>query len=224
MYKILIVEDDMIISEKIKKYLEKWKYNTKCVVDFASVIKDFIQFSPHLVLMDIGLPFYNGYHWCMEIRKLSKVPIIFLSSASDQMNIVMAMNMGGDDFITKPFDLEILQAKIAAMLRRTYDFKSDTGLLIHKGIVLNLMNTTLMVNEQKVELTKNEFRMLELLFEHKGQVVSRETLMKRLWDNACFVDDNTLTVNMARLRKKLEEVGLSQFIVTKKGLGYLLEE
>ncbi|MBP3888921.1 MAG: response regulator transcription factor [Cellulosilyticum sp.] len=224
MYKILVVEDDTIISEKIKEYLEKWGYEVKCIVDFAAVMTDFLQFNPQLVLMDIGLPFYNGYHWCMEIRKLSKVPIMFLSSASDQMNIVMAMNMGADDFVTKPFDLEILQAKIGAMLRRTYDFNTETGFLVHKGAVLNTLNTELRVNGEKVELTKNEFRILQHLFEHKGQVVSREALMKRLWDNACFVDDNTLTVNMTRLRKKLEEVGLEQFIVTKKGLGYLLEE
>lgn len=224
MYKILVVEDDTIISEKIKEYLEKWGYEVKCIVDFAAVMTDFLQFNPQVVLMDIGLPFCNGYHWCMEIRKLSKVPIMFLSSASDQMNIVMAMNMGADDFVTKPFDLEILQAKIGAMLRRTYDFNTETGFLVHKGAVLNTLNTELRVNGEKVELTKNEFRILQHLFEHKGQVVSREALMKRLWDNACFVDDNTLTVNMTRLRKKLEEVGLEQFIVTKKGLGYLLEE
>lgn len=224
MYRILVVEDDTIISEKIKEYLEKWGYEVKCIVDFATVMTDFLQFNPQLVLMDIGLPFYNGYHWCMEIRKLSKVPIMFLSSASDQMNIVMAMNMGADDFVTKPFDLEILQAKIGAMLRRTYDFNTETGFWVHKGAVLNTLNTELRVNGEKVELTKNEFRILQHLFEHKGQVVSREALMKRLWDNACFVDDNTLTVNMTRLRKKLEEVGLEQFIVTKKGLGYLLEE
>lgn len=224
MYRILVVEDDTIISEKIKEYLEKWGYEVKCIVNFAAVMTDFLQFNPQLVLMDIGLPFYNGYHWCMEIRKLSKVPIMFLSSASDQMNIVMAMNMGADDFVTKPFDLEILQAKIGAMLRRTYDFNTETGFLVHKGAVLNTLNTELRVNGEKVELTKNEFRILQHLFEHKGKVVSREALMKRLWDNACFVDDNTLTVNMTRLRKKLEEVGLEQFIVTKKGLGYLLEE
>ena len=224
MYKILVIEDDTIISEKVKEHLEKWNYEVRCVTDFTNVTTDFLQFNPQLVLMDIGLPFYNGYYWCMEMRKLSKVPIIFLSSASEGMNIVMAMNMGGDDFITKPFDLEILQAKISAMLRRTYDFNTETGLLVHKGAVLNLMNAELVVHGEKVELTKNEFRILQHLFEHKGQVVSREALMKRLWDNACFVDDNTLTVNMTRLRKKLEEVGLCQFIVTKKGLGYLLEE
>lgn len=223
-YKIQIIEDDQIISEQIKSYLEKWEYKVNIVEDFASIIEKFIHFEPQLILMDIGLPFFNGYHWCMEIRKVSKVPIIFISSANDNMNIVMAMNMGGDDFITKPFDLEVLLAKVQAMLRRTYDFKAQTGLIEHRGVILNLMSTMLQVGEQKVELTKNEFKMLELLFENKGHVVSREDLMKRLWDNACFIDDNTLTVNMTRLRKKLEEVGLVQFIVTKKGIGYLLGE
>lgn len=223
MYKILIVEDDRIISKEVQEHLEKWGYKVEAIEDFASVMTRFVQFEPQLVLMDIGLPFFNGYHWCMEIRKLSKVPIIFLSSASDNMNIVMAMNMGGDDFITKPFDLQVLLAKVQAMLRRTYDFKPQTGLLEHRGVILNLMNSTLQFNEEKVELTKNEFRILEILFENKGRVVSREEIMKRLWDNACFVDDNTLTVNMTRLRKKLEEIGVIGFIVTKKGQGYLLE-
>lgn len=223
LYKIQIVEDDEIISQQIKVHLEKWGYEVQCVKDFTAVVEHFSQFDPQLVLMDVGLPFFNGYHWCMEIRKVSKVPIIFISSASDNMNIVMAMNMGADDFITKPFDLQVLSAKVQALLRRTYDFKAQTGLLEHKGVILNLMTTTLQVGAQRMELTKNEFRILELLFENKGRVVSREDLMKRLWDNACFVDDNTLTVNMTRLRKKLEEVGVKQFIVTKKGLGYLLE-
>ncbi|MBE6022882.1 MAG: response regulator transcription factor [Cellulosilyticum sp.] len=222
-YRIQIVEDEQIISQKLQEYLEKWEYEVEITNDFASVKEHFIHFEPHLVLLDIGLPFFNGYHWCAEIRKFSKVPIVFLSSASDQMNIVMAMNMGGDDFITKPFDVQVLVAKVQALLRRTYDFKAQMGFLEHKGIMLNLLNTTLQVGTEKVELTKNEFRILELLFQNKERIVSREELMKRLWDNECFIDDNTLTVNMTRLRKKLDEVGLGQLIVTKKGLGYLLE-
>lgn len=224
MYKILIVEDDPIIFSQVKEHLEKWNYQIRGISDFSKVIETFVAEMPQMVIMDIGLPFYNGYHWCMEIRKISKVPIIFLSSASDNMNVVMAMNMGGDDFIMKPFDLQVLLAKIQALLRRTYDFQTQTGLVEHRGIILNLMNTELQVGSQKVVLTKNEFRMLELLFENKGCVVSREELMKRLWDNACFVDDNTLTVNMTRLRKKLEEAGVTGLITTKKGIGYLLED
>lgn len=223
MYKILIVEDDNIISESIESHLKKWGYEVERVVDFAHVLETFKAFLPHLVLMDIGLPFFNGYHWCQEIRRFSKVPIVFLSSASDNMNIVMAMNMGGDDFLTKPFDLDVLLAKAQAMLRRTYDFKAQSQLIEHRGLWLNVMDATMGIEDQKVELTKNEFRMLEMLMENKGRVVSRDELMKRLWDNACFVDDNTLTVNITRLRKKLDALGVTNFIVTKKGLGYLVE-
>ena len=219
MYKILMVEDDAIIFNEVKEHLEKWGYEIYGVDDFSNVLKQFVAQMPQLVLMDIGLPFFNGYHWCMEMRRVSKVPIIFLSSANDNMNIVMAMNMGADDFITKPFDLQVLLAKVQALLRRTYDFQTQTSLMEHKGVILNLMNAELQIGNQKVELTKNEFRMLELLFENKGRVVSREELMERLWDNACFVDDNTLTVNMTRLRKKLEEAGVSALITTKKGIG-----
>lgn len=223
MYKVLIVEDDEVISGEVKRHLEKWGYEVECVTDFTTVDKQFVKFSPQLVIMDIGLPFFNGYHWCSEIRRLSKVPIIFLSSASDNMNIVMAMNMGGDDFITKPFDLEVLSAKVQAMLRRAYAFQTQTGLLEHKGVILNLLDTSLKIGEKKVELTKNEFRILEILFTNKGKVVSREQMMKRLWDSECFVDDNTLTVNITRIRKKLDEAGVQEFITTKKGMGYLLE-
>lgn len=224
MYKILIVEDDRIISKQMQEYLKKWGYEVERVVDFTNVLSQFTQFEPQLVLMDIGLPFFNGYHWCMEIRNLSKVPIIFLSSATDNMNIVMAMNMGGDNFITKPFDLQVLLAKVQAMLRRTYEFKAQTNFLEHKGVILNLMNSSLQFKEEKVELTKNEFRILEILFEYRGRVVSREEIIRRLWDDTCFIDDNTLAVNMTRLRKKLEEIGVSGFITTKKGQGYLLED
>ena len=224
MYKILIVEDDVVISEEVSKQLTKWGYEVFQIHDFTRVIEGFEKVEPHLVLMDIGLPFYNGYYWCTEIRKSSKVPIIFLSSASDSMNIVMAMNMGADDFITKPFELEVLAAKVQAMLRRTYDFIEECTKLEHKGVTLNLADATLISGEQIVKLTKNEFLMLHILFENKGKVVSREEIMKKLWDTDYFIDDNTLTVNMGRVRKKLEEVGLVDFITTKKGMGYLLEK
>ena len=187
-------------------------------------MSQFSKYAPQLVLMDIMLPFYNGYYWCNEIRKVSKVPIIFLSSAGDNMNIVMAMNMGGDDFITKPFDLEVLSAKVQAMLRRSYAFQSQTSLLEHKGVILNISDASLWYQDKKVELTKNEFKILQILFENMGNTVSREQIMKRLWDNECFVDDNTLTVNMTRMRKKLEEIGIINLIQTKKGMGYKIGE
>ena len=224
MFRILIVEDDRMISEKMKKHLVKWGYEVACVTDFANVLQHFEQFAPQLVLMDIGLPFYNGYYWCGEIRKSSQVPIIFISSASDNMNIVMAVNMGGDDFIAKPFDLEVLAAKVQAILRRTYSFQNQPSVLEYKNILLNLSDMSLSCGERRLELTRNEFRILQILFENAGAVVTREGIMKRLWDDECFVDDNTLTVNMNRLRKRLEEAGINMVISTKKGVGYQLDE
>lgn len=221
-YKILIVEDDAVIAQEIARHLENWGMQTVIVQDLSQVMKEFARELPHLVLMDISLPFYNGYYWCSEIRKVSSVPVIFLSSASENMNIVMAMNMGGDDFIAKPFDFSVLLAKVQAMLRRTYAFAGQTNLLEYRGVILNLSNTSLEINGESVELTKNEFRILQLLFERRGDIVTREEIMKHLWDGDCFVDDNTLAVNMVRLRKKLQEKGLEQFITTKKGLGYRL--
>ena len=224
MYKILIVEDEPLIAESMKRYLLKWGNEVECVTDFAEVLKHFVRFSPQLVLLDIGLPFYNGYYWCAEIRKISQVPILFLSSASDKMNIVMAMNMGGDDFIAKPFDLEVLLAKVQAVLRRAYAFLgANPSVMECKGAVLNLSDMSVNYQGQRLELSKNEFRILQLLYEHAGQTVSREQMMKRLWDEEWFVDDNTLTVNINRLRRSLREIGLVDFIHTKKGVGYQID-
>lgn len=222
MYKIFMVEDDEIIARSIREHLQAWNYDVCCVEDFSNVVAEFVRFDPQLVLMDITLPFFNGYHWCSEIRKISKVLVIFLSSAADNMNIVMAVNMGADDFIPKPFDLEVLTVKIQAMLRRSYDFAGTGSMLEHKGAILNLNETTLTYQEQKIELTKNEFRILEILMENKEKVVSRETLMTKLWESDNYVDENTLSVNVNRLRKKLEALGLEEFILTKKGIGYRL--
>ena len=222
MYKIFMVEDDEIIARSIREHLQAWNYDVCCVEDFSNVVAEFVRFDPQLVLMDITLPFFNGYHWCSEIRKISKVPVIFLSSAADNMNIVMAVNMGADDFIPKPFDLEVLTVKIQAMLRRSYDFAGTGSMLEHKGAILNLNETTLTYQEQKIELTKNEFRILEILMENKEKVVSRETLMTKLWESDNYVDENTLSVNVNRLRKKLEALGFEEFILTKKGIGYRL--
>lgn len=223
-YKIYVVEDDEIISSQIQMHLRKWGYEVKCAKDFNHIDTEFLKYQPQLVLMDISLPFYNGYYWCSEIRKLSKAPVIFISSAADNMNIVMAVNMGGDDFLSKPFELEVLSAKIQAMLRRSYSYISQSAYLEHKGILLNVMEGTVNFQNKKLELTKNEFRILQLLFENIGKAVPRELIMKTLWDQECFVDDNTLTVNITRLRKKLEESGIEEFIRTKKGIGYLIEE
>lgn len=220
MYRIFIAEDDEVIALAVKKHLEGWDYEVKCAEKFSDIMHDFAKWNPQLVLMDIKLPVHNGYYWCSEIRKISKVPVIFLSSASDNMNIVMAMNMGADDFIAKPFDLDVLVAKVQAMLRRTYDFRGQTSLLEHNGVILNLEETTLVYNSQKIELTKNEYKILQVLMGNKGKVVSRDSLMEKLWESDSYVDENTLSVNINRLRKKLAGIGLIDFILTKKGTGY----
>lgn len=223
MYKLLIVEDEQGISEEIKRQAENWGLEVRCAADFRNIMAEFAEFDPQLVLMDIALPFFDGYHWCSEIRKVSKVPIIFISSASDNMNIVMAMNMGADDFIAKPFDGSVLIAKVQAMLRRTYDFGGAMPVLEHKGVLLNTGDGCLTYGEEKLELTKNEYRILLCLMENKGTIVSREKLMEALWATDSFVDENTLSVNVGRLRKKLEAAGLKDFIATKFGAGYIIE-
>ena len=223
MYRLLIVEDDKGIAEAIKNQAEMWELQVHCIENFRNVMTEFAEFDPHIILLDIALPFFNGYHWCSEIRKVSKVPIIFISSASDNMNMVMAMNMGADDFIAKPFDQSVLMAKIQAMLRRTYDFSASVPILEHRGALLNTGDNTLTFNGEKISLSKNEYKILNILMESKGKVVSRERLMELLWETDCFVDENTLSVNVGRLRKRLEAAGLKDFITTKFGVGYLIE-
>lgn len=223
MYKIFIVEDDMVIARTLKTHLLTWGFEVEYVTDFQHVMTQFVSYDPQLVLLDISLPLVNGFTLCSEIRKVSQVPIIFISSASDNMNIVMAINMGGDDFIAKPFDLTVLTSKVQALLRRTYDFTGQTNLIEHRGAILNSSDATLTFHGQKIELTKNGQKILHILLENKGKAVSRDVLMTRLWETDSFIDDNTLTVNINRLRKKLEVIGLTDFIKTKKGLGYLVD-
>lgn len=223
MYKLFIVEDDSGIAEAVKELAENWNFEVKICENFRSVTDEFAEFQPHIVLLDISLPFFNGYHWCTEIRKISNVPVIFVSSASDNMNIVMAMNMGADDFIAKPFDGNVLMAKVQALMRRSYDFAASSPLLSHRGAFLNTGDNTLVFEDNKIELTKNEYRILLCLLENKGKTVSREKLMERLWETDSFVDENTLSVNVNRLRKKLENAGLNDFISTKFGVGYIIE-
>ncbi len=223
MYKIFVVEDDRGIAEGIKKQAGMWHYEVAIAENFDNVMAEFAAVNPQLVMLDISLPYFNGYHWCQEIRKVSQVPIIFISSASDNMNIVMAMNMGADDFIAKPFDANVLVAKIQAMLRRSYDFGASLPVLEHRGALLNTGDNVLIVGDERIELSKNEYRILLSLMENKGTVVSREKLMEKLWETDCFIDDNTLTVNVGRLRKKLDGAGLDNFITTKFGVGYIIE-
>ena len=223
MYRLLVVEDDVRIAQEIQKQALAWGMDCRIITDFRNVFEDFVKYEPHIVLMDIRLPFFNGYHWCAEIRRVSRVPIIFISSASDNMNIVMALQMGADDFIAKPFDWDVLMAKIQSLLRRAYDFGLSPRVLEHRGAVLNTEDNTLSYNGQMISLTKNEYQVLYCLMKNKGKAVSRETLMKALWKTEAFVDENALAVNVARLRKKLEANGLEDFISTRFGVGYSIE-
>lgn len=223
MYKILIIEDDKTIANVVKKHLEGWDYEVKIAEDLRSITSEYAAFSPHLTLMDIGLPFHNGLYWCKEIRRTSNAPIIFLSSASDNMNIVLAMNMGGDDFIPKPFDLSVLTAKIDAVMRRCYDTHASSNILEHRGVRLNVSEAALIFEGRKIELTKNEFLIITALMENKGKIVSRKQLVGKLWETESYIDENTLTVNLSRLRKKLESHGIVDFITTKAGMGYIME-
>ena len=223
MYKLFIVEDDAAISAAVAKLAAAWDMETHVVSDFRAVLTEYAAFSPHIVLLDISLPFFSGYHWCAELRRISSVPIVFISSASDGMNIVTAMEMGADDFIAKPFDGSVLIAKLRALLRRSYDLSPSSAFFTHRGAMLDTGSESLTYAGKKTELTKNEYRILACLLESKGKVVSRERLMERLWETDSFVDENTLTVNVARLRKKLDAAGLRDFITTKFGVGYLVE-
>lgn len=223
MYRIFIVEDDLTIARTLADHLEKWDYEAKYAADFKNIIKEFIEFDPQLVILDIMLPLFNGFHWCQEIRKISRVPVIFLSSANDNMNIVMAMNMGGDEFIEKPFDLDVVTAKVQAVLRRAYSFQGAVEVIECKGMVLKLDAAAVNFKGTEKELTKNEFRILKLLMEKAGQIVSRDEIIERLWESDEFIDDNTLTVNVARLRRKLYSMGITDVIKTKKGIGYIIE-
>lgn len=223
MFKIMIIEDDFTIAKTLKNHLIKWDYTVNYVTDFKNIIEQFNEFEPHIVLLDIMLPYFNGFYWCGEIRKISKIPVMFISSADDNLNIVMAMNMGGDDFIVKPFDLNVLTAKIGALLRRAYSMQGQLNTIEHKGVVLNLNDTTLTYGNHKIELTKNDYKIMLLFMENIGKIVSRDEIMQHLWESDQFIDDNTLTVNITRLRKKLAEIELDNFIKTKKGIGYLVE-
>ncbi len=220
--KILIVEDDPAIARAEKEHLEKWDFFVRCVEDFKQVMSYVTDYQPDLILLDLKLPYYNGFYWCSEIRKCSSVPIVFVSSANDDMNIVTAMDMGGDDFIAKPFSLSVLTAKIHAVLRRAQSLAGSVNLLEHKGVRLNLADARVWYQGQSAELTKNEFKILALLMEQAGTMVARDAIMMNLWESESFIDDNTLTVNVTRIRKKLKEIGVTDFILTKKGIGYLV--
>jgi|SRR5699024_10939798 len=220
MFKIMVIEDDITISKLIKRNLEKWGYNVYIIKDFSKVVEEFGNFNPNLVLMDVNLPFFNGFYWCEKIREISQVPIIFLSSNQEKMDMIMAMNMGADDYITKPFDMDLLIIKIQTLLRRTYSFKETMDILQFKEIILDLRNSRLLYKDEIIELSKNEFIILKVFFQNINKYVSKDNLIKELWDSDSFIDDNTLAVNISRLRNKLKDYGLGDIITNKKGIGY----
>ncbi|ARC83541.1 hypothetical protein U732_2094 [Clostridium argentinense CDC 2741] len=223
MFKIMVVEDDKTIKNIILENIVRWGFTPIDIDDYGEVFNTFVKEEPHLVLLDINLPSYDGFYWCNKIRTVSKVPIVFISSRNSNMDIVMAMNMGGDDFVQKPFSMEVLMAKVNALLRRTYDYTNvESSIIEHRTVVLNLKDNNLIYNDKKVELTKNEFKILYILMKNNGTIVSREKIMRKLWEDESFVDDNTLTVNINRLRKKLSDIDLENFIETKKGQGYVI--
>lgn len=222
MYRIFLVEDDRALALELQRQLEQCGNEVRIVSDFRAVLDEVRAYDPQLVLMDIMLPYQNGYYWTAEIRKYSTVPIVFLSSASDGMNIVMAINMGGDDFIAKPVEPMVLQSKVQAILRRSYELTGTAGMMEFCGAALNVNDGSVRFGGEQLELTKNELRILRTLLENRGRIVSRDTLMLRLWNDDCFVEENTLTVNVTRLRRKLESIGLRNVIVTKPGSGYLI--
>jgi len=223
MFKIMIVEDDTRIKEILLENVVRWGFEGKALDNFDEVFIEFSKYSPHLVLMDINLPFFDGFYWCSKIREISKVPIIFVSSRNNNMDVIMAINMGGDDFIQKPFSLEILMAKIKALIRRTYSYAdAETNVLQYQDIVINMKDNSIVYKNKKSELSRNEFSILYLLMKNNGNLISRDKIMRSLWEDESFVDDNTLTVNVNRLRKKLEDIGLEDLIKTKKGQGYTI--
>ena len=218
-WKIFLVEDDKVIAKEIERHLKFWNYEIKIAEDFQNIFDDFKSFHPDLVLMDVSLPFYNGYHWCKIIRKNSKVPILFISAADENLNLIMAMDLGADDYLTKPFELELLQIKIRALLRRAYEY-IETRNIFYKDISLDCDKMIISRENKEIELTKNEFKILEILLEKPGKVVNRDEIIDKIWQTDSYIDDNTLTVNVMRLRKKLEEINIFELIKTKKGVGY----
>jgi len=223
MYKVMVIEDDNTLCKEISKGISRWGYDSIVIKDFNNILKEFTSSNPHLVIMDINLPYFDGFYWCNKIRELSKVPIIFLSSRDTNMDVVMAINMGGDDYITKPFSMDILLAKISALIRRTYSYGDESQDIIeYKNAILNISDNTLLYDDKKTELTKNEFRILHILMKNQGKIISREKIMRALWEDESFIDDNTLTVNVNRIRNKLSDIGIKDFITTKKGQGYVI--
>lgn len=223
MFRIMIVEDDEKIRTIVADALRKWQYEVLEVSSFERVLDQFAAGQPHLVLMDVNLPMYDGFYWCQQIRSVSKVPIIFLSSRNQNMDVIMSINMGADDFVQKPFDLGVLVAKVSALLRRNYTYQDESLQLVHRQLIFHLSNSSVQYGDRSTELSRNEFIMLQTMMRNIGKIVSRDDLMQVLWNEEQFIDDNTLTVNVNRLRRKIALLGLDDFIVTRKGMGYIIE-
>ncbi|MBY9078534.1 response regulator transcription factor [Paenibacillus sp. HN-1] len=223
MFKLLLIEDDATLFNEIRNRLTQWSYDVYGISDFAKVMERFAEVKPDLVLIDIGLPMFDGFHWCRMIRSHSNVPIIFLSSRDHPTDMVMSIQLGADDFVQKPFHFDVLIAKIQAILRRVHDYSTTEPVTLRTwcGAAVDLEKNTVSNAEGCVQLTRNEIFILKLLIDRRNRIVSREELIKSLWDDERFVSDNTLTVNLNRLRKKLEDIGLDQFIETKVGQGYI---
>lgn len=223
MYRILIVEDDNTISSILEEHLKKWDYDVRTAADFSDVLSDFTAYEPHIVIMDINLPYYDGFYWCSKIRELSNVPIVFLSSRDGDGDKIRAITQGGDDYIEKPFSMDLFTVKLSAILRRAYSSADQAlNVLQFRDLILNIERLQVFCREKEAELTKNECRILTMLIKSNGNLVTRSRMMQSLWDDESFVDDNTLTVNVNRLRKKLDEIGLEDCIKTVKGEGYRL--
>ncbi|CAM4309567.1 response regulator transcription factor [Paenibacillus typhae] len=223
MFRIMIIEDDVKIRHIVADTLRKWKYEVTEVTQYEQILEEFRLTEPHLVLLDVNLPLYDGFYWCQQIRSVSKVPVIFLSSRTQNMDVIMAINMGADDYIQKPFDLSVLVAKISAMLRRNYTYQDDNLQLVHRQLIFNLSASSIRYGDGTAELSRNEFIILQTLMRSTGKIVSRDELMQVLWNDDQFVDDNTLTVNVNRLRRKIALLGPEDFIATRKGMGYIIE-
>ncbi|MNO13800.1 Response regulator protein GraR [compost metagenome] len=223
MFRIMIVEDDEKIRRIVADTLSKWKYEVTQVSSFEQVLDEFTTSQPHLVLLDVNLPVFDGFYWCQQIRAVSKVPIIFLSSRNQNMDVIMAINMGADDFVQKPFDLGVLVAKVSALLRRNYTYQDESLQMTHRQLTFHLSNSSVEYGGQTAELSRNEFIILQTMMRNIGKIVSRDSLMQVLWSDEQFIDDNTLTVNVNRLRRKIALLGLEDFIVTRKGMGYIIE-
>ncbi|MER2058480.1 MAG: response regulator transcription factor [Niallia sp.] len=225
MFKILLIEDDQTLFHAIKERLEQWSYTAFGINDFNKVMQEFADIKPDLVLIDIQLPKYDGFHWCRMIRSHSNVPIIFLSSRDHPTDMVMSMQLGADDFVQKPFHFDVLIAKIQAILRRVYNYSLEqTVLKTWWDATIDLEKNTVTSPKGEIELTKNEIFILKILLDQKNKIVSRDTLINELWNDKRFVSDNTLTVNVNRLRKKLDELHLGSHIETKVGQGYMAIE